>query len=246
MTAIIGMVEMNSIEHLPDIKKECLNDVQKIDTEKLDVFLRSGNKDNCREVLSSFFEDVGYDRLESLMLRLYIIMDIYICARSYTKELCISNEEFIKRFGSVDDIAVNLATLMSAEDYFSNMLEQCIIWRMEFSRKGSNNMIKKAKEYIAKNYNCYEISLISVADAVNLSPTYFSFIFKKYAGKNFVDYLAQVRLDKAKELLCCSSMQVSEIAYKVGFKDYRYFGQIFKKYTGKTPREFKCCNNVKL
>ena len=236
---------MYDIDHSRNDEKDCQIDVQKIDTDKIEQFLRSGKKEECHEVLNSFFEDVGYDRLESMMMRLYITMDIYISGRTFTRELSIPNEEFTRRFGSIDDIAVKLSTLMSTFEYFSGMLEQCIIWRIEFSHEDSNTVIKKAKEYISKNYDCDEISLKSVADAVNLSHTYFSSIFKKHVGTNFIDYLTQIRLDKAKELLCCTSMQVSEIAYKVGFKDYRYFSQIFKKYTGQTPREFKG-GNIKL
>ena len=233
---------MYDIENSQNDKKQNKTDVQKIDMDKIDQFLRSGKKEKCQEVLNSFFKDVGYDRLESFMFRLYITMDIYVSARTFTRELSISNEEFTNRFGSIDEIAVKLATLVSAYEYFSDMLEQCIIWRMEFSREDSNTVIKKAKEYILNNYTCDELSLSSVAEAINLSATYFSSIFKKDVGTNFVDYLTKIRLDKAKELLCCTSMQVSEIAYKVGFKDYRYFSQIFKKNTGQTPRDFKSGN----
>ena len=236
---------MYDIENPQNEKKENKTDVQKIDMDKIDQLLRSGKREKCHEVLNSFFKDVGYDRLESFMFRLYIAMDIYVSVRTFTRELSISNEEFTNRFGSIDDISIKLATLASAYEYFSDMLEQCIIWRMEFSREDSNTVIKKAKEYISNNYTCDELSLSSVAEAINLSSTYFSSIFKKDVGTNFVDYLTKIRLDKAKELLCCTSMQVSEIAYKVGFKDYRYFSQIFKKNTGQTPRDFKS-GNIKL
>lgn len=169
-------------------------------------------------------------------------MDIYISARTFTRELCVPYEEFTNRFGKIDDIELKLTTLTSTFDFFLGMLEQCVIWRIECSREDSNTAIKKAKEYIAKNYHHEWISLGSVADAVNLSHTYFSSTFKKDVGTSFVDYLTRVRLDKAKELLCCTSMQVSEIAYKVGFKDYRYFSQIFKKFIGQTPSCFKASN----
>ena len=230
---------MYDIENPQNDKIEHKTDVQKIDMALIDQFLRSGKKGKCKEVLNSFFEEIGYERLESFMFRLYITMDIYISVRTFTREIGISNEEFTNRFGSIDDIAAKLATLASAYEYFSDMLEQCIIWRTEFSREDSNTVIKKAKEYILNNYACDELSLSSVAEAINLSPTYFSSIFKKDVGTNFVDYLTKIRLDKAKELLCCTSMQVSEIAYTVGFKDYRYFSQIFKKNTGQTPRGFR-------
>lgn len=214
-------------------------DVQKIDTDKIEQFLRSGKKEECRDVLRSFFEGVGYSQLNSMMMRLYITMDIYICARSFTKELNVPFEEFTRLFGKMDDIEQRLTNSMSTFDFFSGMLEQCIEWRKKFSYKDDNAIIEKAKEYIAQNYNQEWMSLKNVADEINLSHTYFSSSFKKSVGVNFVDYLTKLRLDKAKEMLCCTSMKVSEIAYMVGFKDYRYFSQVFKKCTNQTPREFK-------
>lgn len=220
-------------------------DVQKIDISVIEKLLRSGPKDKCRKTLTDFFEKIGYDQLDSLMLRLYITMDIYISAKSFSSELGISNEKFMELFGSLDDIAMQLSTPESTLDYFSGMLEQCVSWRIQASHDDGSGIIRKAKEYIDGNYSCEEISLRTVAEEINLSHTYFSALFKKETGKKFIDYLTEVRVEKAKELLCRTSMQISEIAYKVGFRDYRYFGQIFKKHTGKTPREFQYMSNTK-
>ena len=78
---------------------------------------------------------------------------------------------------------------------------------------------------------------------MNFTPTYFSSLFKKEMGVNFVTYLTEIRVEKAKTLLCCTNKKVYEIAYEVGFGDYRYFSQIFKKHTGLTPQEFKAQKN---
>lgn len=220
-------------------------DVRKIDISVLEKLLRSGQKDKCRSTLTGFFEQIGYEQLDSLMLRLYITMDIYISAKSYSNDLGISNERFTEQFGNLDDITIQLSTLQSTLDYFSIMLEQCISWRIEVSHDDGSGIIRKAREYIDGNYSDEEISLRTVANEINLSHTYFSALFKKETGMKFIDYLTEVRVEKAKELLCRTSMQVSEIAYMVGFRDYRYFGQIFKKHTGKTPREFQYTSNVK-
>ena len=152
-------------------------------------------------------------------------------------------EEFTKQFGTIDDMPRNLDTVSSAKGYFSRMFDKCISWRTESCKSESGAIICKAKKYIYDNYHLEDICLKSVASAVNLSPTYFSALFKKDVGINFIDYLTNVRIDKAKELLCCTSLQISQIACRVGFSDYRYFGQIFKKHTGKTPREFQQTHN---
>ncbi len=218
-------------------------DVRRIDIDKVENFLESGQRDQCVSAVDTIFDEVGYAALESFMLRLYITMDIYVCARTFSKRFGISGEEFTKQFGTIDDMPRNLDTVSSAKGYFSRMFDKCISWRTESCKSESGAIICKAKKYIYDNYHLEDICLKSVASAVNLSPTYFSALFKKDVGINFIDYLTNVRIDKAKELLCCTSLQISQIACRVGFSDYRYFGQIFKKHTGKTPREFQQTHN---
>ena len=62
-------------------------DVSRIDTEKIEQLLRSGKIDRCRETVGAFLREIRFQELTSLMLRLYVIMDIYIAARSFTKEI---------------------------------------------------------------------------------------------------------------------------------------------------------------
>lgn len=72
-----------------------------------------------------------------------------------------------------------------------------------------------------------------------MSPSYFSSVFSKEMGKTFIEYLTEVRMEKAKQYLVCSSMKTSEISYEVGYKDPHYFSYIFKKTQGCTPKEYR-------
>ena len=83
------------------------------------------------------------------------------------------------------------------------------------------------------------ITLEHVARQVNLSPDYFSRLFKKETGRNFTEYVTGVRMDHARELLRSSGMNVSEIAYAVGFSDVQYFSKTFKKVVGVKPTEYR-------
>lgn len=218
------------------------HNVQRINTDTIEQLLQSGSIENSSRVLKIFFDGIGFRQLESLLLRLYISVDIYFIAHSFSQSIGISNEKFVSRFGSVDD----LERFSSADDtieYFKEMILQCIKWRTEIAYDNRNSAIKRAKKYIDENYTREDISLKSVASAMNFSPTYFSFLFKKEMGMNFINYLTQVRIGKAKSLLCCTRKMVYEVACEVGFRDYRYFSQIFKKYTGQTPHEFQSNRN---
>lgn len=219
-------------------------DVRRLDTRALKALLQSGKLEKCREVLNAYLEQVQFQHLHSLMLRLYVGMDVYIVARSFSRNLGITNTQFTARFGSIDDISGKLQTTESTMDFLGAMIEQCIRWRIASASESTHAVIRNAKEFIDENYMDDNLSLSAVAKAVGLSPTYLSALFKREMRQNFSDYLTNVRIEKAKELLCCTSKMIYEVAYESGFRDYRYFSQIFKKHTGLTPRQFQ--NNANL
>jgi two-component system response regulator YesN len=101
-----------------------------------------------------------------------------------------------------------------------------------------NPIIRDAIEYIDKNYY-KDINLESVAREVYVTPAYLSILFKKEMNINFVNYLHKVRVEKAKKLLEDRSLKTYQVASMVGFGDEKYFSQIFKKYTGLTPTQYR-------
>ena len=74
---------------------------------------------------------------------------------------------------------------------------------------------------------------------MNLSPNHFSTIFNQETGQTFIEFLTEVRMERAKELLRSTSMKMSEIAFAVGYKDAHYFSYLFKKTQDCTPREYR-------
>lgn len=96
--------------------------------------------------------------------------------------------------------------------------------------------IQKAIEYINKNY-MQPISLKDVAKEVYFSEFYFSKLFKKKTNTSFTDYLVQIRMEKALELLKSRKYKVYEISKLVGYES-NYFVKVFRNYTGYTPKEY--------
>ena len=74
---------------------------------------------------------------------------------------------------------------------------------------------------------------------MHLNAAYFSKLFKRETGKNFSEYVAEVRMEKAKELLSRGRMNISEVAFAVGFSDVQYFSKTFKRCTGFRPSEYR-------
>jgi two-component system response regulator YesN len=102
----------------------------------------------------------------------------------------------------------------------------------------NEELITKALEYIAAHYTD-NLTLQSVADIVHLSKSYFSLYFKKQTGRNFVDYLNDLRIREAKRLLAENESRVYDIAKAAGFNDVKYFSKLFKKISGLTPIEYR-------
>lgn len=98
--------------------------------------------------------------------------------------------------------------------------------------------IQKAARYIVDNYS-KDLTLTEVADVVNMSSAYFSKKFKDVTGFGFKEYLLNLRIKKASELLLETKLTITEIAYESGFNDSNYFGDVFKKIKGISPLRYR-------
>ena len=212
-------------------------------------FLSSGSREEVESFVGALFTEISEDHFRSLMIRQYIIMDIYATVLAFCKKLrkdtgadgeaagqmesLRENEEILKRAvltaESVDDI----------KDYIGTLLDHVIELRNTLSGRRYSDIIRTARKRIEQDYMSEDISLNTVAAEVCMSPSYFSSVFRKEMGKTFIEYLTEVRMEKAKQYLVCSSMKTSEISYEVGYKDPHYFSYIFKKTQGCTPKEYR-------
>lgn len=98
--------------------------------------------------------------------------------------------------------------------------------------------IRAALDFVDLHFN-ENISLQDVADNINISKNYLCDIFKKELGVTFINYVTNLRIEKAKEYLTNTDMKMYEVSYAVGYNDYAYFSQIFKKHTGTTLSAYR-------
>lgn len=107
-----------------------------------------------------------------------------------------------------------------------------------YNNKSIKLILRNALDYIHEHYK-EQLTLNDVAEHVYVSTSYLSRMFKKELGKNFVDYLNGLRIEKAKELLMDPKYKTYEIAELVGIPDAHYFSRLFKKYEGLSPTEYR-------
>jgi len=104
--------------------------------------------------------------------------------------------------------------------------------------------IWSARKFIEEHAN-EPLSLRRVAAAAGINPTHLSEKFKQITGIKFVDYIAQTRFEKARELLEDADLRVSEIAFAVGFQSLSQFNRVFKKLSGKSPTDYRNSDRIR-
>ncbi len=100
------------------------------------------------------------------------------------------------------------------------------------------NIINHIKQYIGEHY-AEDVSLNSLADMFYIHPVYLSRLFKERTGINFIDYITDVRISKAKEFLQKPSYRICDVSQMVGYESPRYFSKLFKSISGMTPKEYR-------
>lgn len=101
-----------------------------------------------------------------------------------------------------------------------------------------NKPIRDAKKYIQEHYKEI-VSLEIVSEHIGFNPAYFCSLFKKETGSAFLEYVTDVRMKKARELLKETNMNVAAVCEEVGYKDVRHFTKSFTKSTGLKPNEYR-------
>lgn len=200
-----------------------LNSIIEDDADKL-----KKNFDSFLMAIRAYYPEINQFRRECLQT-LCILSEFY-----GEKEKATSWTSGI----SFDEIN-SKTTFREIEEYAVKIVDR-IIGNIETQNNKVNHRdIKQLLEYIGSHYN-QDIGLNELAVLVNLNPVYLSVLFKEEVGTSYIKYLTNLRIKKAKEYLC-EDYKVTQVSEMVGFNNYRHFCDIFKKYVGQSPSEYKGC-----
>lgn len=138
-------------------------------------------------------------------------------------------------FGQMADLCSSANSLY---DLLARELARLFAETLEGLRQTDAMPVRAAKQYIQENFS-KPITLEEIAGVVGFNPSYFSTLFKKESGQNFLEYLTKVRIDRAKTLLKETNMTIAAICSEAGYSDLKHFSQTFKKITGLKPNEYR-------
>jgi len=195
------------------------------------------NKNDCKEIFHKIFlfmrnqknTEPNYSFVKYFKQLILLIDRVVI--------QIIEQKSNLKKFEDINLLLENCKDLSKIEMIVNEYIFYCIDILEDFKGNKDSKIIELAKRYIELHYS-ENVSLNEVADYIGFSTYYFSKFFKKEVGINFKDFLTNIKINKAKELLKNGNLNISEIAYKLGYNEPNYFSLTFKKKTGLSPKEF--------
>lgn len=166
-----------------------------------------------------------------------------------TKEVCnlflftMRNNKFViddgeSFFNDFNMGANNYGSINTLFSFLSNTIVLTLDKVIRDKKLLDTKPIREAKQYIQDNYQM-SITLEEVSSKVGFNSTYFCSLFKKDTGSTFLEYLSDIRMNKAKELLKETNLSIAIICEQVGYSDVKHFTKIFIKHTGLKPNEYR-------
>lgn len=221
--------------------------LQRFDRNQLIYFFKYGEKTNINKFIQSYASCLKDSNLRASFFVYYFLIDVTITAAKFVEELD-SNNEGAAVAESIYKLEKKISRIQEFEEII-NYMEEVITLIIDLRNRTQNKFdftIQKAKDYILNHHNEPEMSLNTVANFVNVSPSYFSNIFSQETGQTFVEFLTLTRINKAMELLKTTQDKTYEVAHKVGYSDPHYFCHLFKKISGMTTKDFRNQGKVTL
>ena len=211
----------------------------KVDKSAVEDYLRFGAAEDFDAFFETFIRPLGENALRSSVVKSYILTDIVLATARFVDELGGNVDQVVPELDNIETILASIETIEQLRERARRSLAAALAFRDSRVNHQYAGVIKQAQEYIDRHYMDANLSLNDVAAQVNLSPSHFSAVFSQETGQTFKEYLTEIRIKKAKELLRTTTMKAFEICYQVGYNDPHYFSHVFHKNTGLTPIEFR-------
>lgn len=205
--------------------------------------LQSGDDVQIREKMDRFWEQlVPFFRDEPNAACQYVVkfateaMQIPDGGDECPKSL---NQAYLNLVQALSD-PTDSAYIHHAYDDFTG---KCINFYSQFSADASHRKVAQIQAYI-KDHLDQNISLKELADTFYMNPSYLSRLFREKTGLTYSEYLAEVRIAQAKDLLSSTSESIVAVAHAVGYQEANSFSRFFKKETGMSPQKFRSQENA--
>lgn len=230
----------NRIILIEDIEPQTENKIifDEYKERELITSIKAGTEDEINNVLDKLFNYISSSKASIKDSQVYL-MEMLITVLKAAKE---SNADMENVFGGNMNLFMTLDNMKDIDEIKEWMKEICIKtmkYIIKDRQDTSKALVRKAKDYVNNSYYESDITINKICNYLHISPTYFSFIFKKETKTTFINYLTDIRMESAKEFLRTTSMKTFEIAEKIGYSEPNYFSYCFKKKFDMSPSEYR-------
>jgi Response regulator containing CheY-like receiver domain and AraC-type DNA-binding domain len=230
----------NRIICIEDLEPQCTERIvfDQAKEHSLMSCIKVGTAEEVNETIGNLFKEVINAKAPYKDYQLYL-MEILTTILKAARDLNVDMDSLFGDNYNLFNEAFKFNDLEEAQKWF---MQTCLKIRGYVSKDRQDTcklIVDKAIEYLKGNYSDSEITIEKVCGLLHISPTYFSTIFKRETKLTFINYLTQVRMEAAKELLRTTSMKTFEIAKIVGYSEPNYFSYCFKRNFNTSPSEFR-------
>jgi len=200
--------------------------------------IRVGDRSGARALLNELLGHIFYRAPGNMKLMKARVLELVVVisraaveAGAEMEALLGLNYDFVSELYAVNDFEGLCAWVVRMLDTFLETVSKA-------KDQPASAQLNDALSYI-RIHHMRNLSLEEVAGNVHVSPYYLSHLFREKLGVTFVEYVTGVRMEMAKNYLLHTRMPIAAIAEKLGYEDAGYFGKVFRKYTGMTPKNFR-------
>lgn len=241
--AIIGKNEVINFRDLEFVKTD-QGSFQSEQSDQFSFYLKAGLKKEALDLAEAAFQyPTTGGRITIDQIRA-VGSGIIAAVLNVISDLDIKAADLFGTGSSPYDRLFKLDSLAEIKQYIMEITGSTVELRNQLHRKKVSKVVKEVQEFLLKNFANSELSLTGVAGAFYLNPSYLSRVFKQETNQTFVEYLTQIRMEKAVNLLKSTDLKAYQVAEKVGIADPHYFGICFKKYTGLSVNDYKKCQTL--
>ncbi|TBL79359.1 response regulator transcription factor [Paenibacillus thalictri] len=205
------------------------------------------------ERLEHCVETGAYDGLEPLIASIFAKLSMNRYYRNQDIGMFMEIVHAVKRIGTRQGVEwervypgdtpihielLRLRTIADMQGWFTALIGSFSQQLLKFNGEKYREEVRRLIGYLKTNY-AQDISLNGAAAIANMSPSYLSSIFKRETNKSFVEFLTEIRMEKAAELLIQTDLPSYLIAEQVGYENINYFGRAFKKEMGVSPSQYR-------
>jgi len=205
--------------------------------------IKVGTVSEIRDIIRDLFSDFEDSRISIKYYQIYLL-ELIITILKSTKGADIELDDVFGTNSTMLNEILKFNNIFEAKEWFTGLCIRIMDY-ISYDRQNScHTIVERSKEFITNNYHQSGMTLNKMSDYLHISSGYFSSIFKKETKITFLNYLTQIRMEAAKELLRTTDFMAFEIADKVGFSEPYYFSYCFKKHLGITPKQYRNSSRV--